>query len=163
MRRALHELTAEGAKTVAFDVLFAETRADHPLVIQPDGTTIESDDYFADELKRSGNVILGADQDLVPTSLFFNKAWRVGNISVDRDRDGVLRRAQAYRDYRVWDPFLEIMAKNNGVNLARTRIETNQIVFVRRRANEEIVFPLDKDGLFSTTNLYPSSFDREPG
>ncbi len=153
--RALHELTSEGAKAVAFDVLFAERRPDHPPVKLPDGTTNSSDDYFTSQIQESGNVILGADQDLVPAPTFFESAWAVGNISVDRDRDGVLRRAQVFRDYRVWHVFLQVMAKNNGVDLTKTRIETNHIIFVRRRGDEEIIFPLDKNNHFETTNLYP--------
>ena len=92
--RALHELSSQGAKAVAFDVLFAELRTDHPGVILPDGTLTSSDKYFARQIKESGNAILGADQDLVPASLFRDSAWRVANMSVRRDPDGVLRRAR---------------------------------------------------------------------
>jgi adenylate cyclase len=152
--RALNELSSEGARAVAFDVLFSEVRTDHPPVMLPDGTSINSDRYFAHQIKESGNVILGADRDLVPADMFRENAWRVANISVDRDRDGVLRRARAYQDYRVWHPFIEVMAGNNDVDLSKTRIESNRITFVRRRASEEIVFPLDDSGLFATTNLY---------
>ncbi|HEY3855017.1 MAG TPA: CHASE2 domain-containing protein [Verrucomicrobiae bacterium] len=152
--RALHELTMQGAKAVAFDVLFATLRHDHAPAKLPNGTTINSDDYFTSQIQESSNVILGADQGLVPARDFRESAWRVANIAVDRDRDGVLRRARAFQDYKVWHPFLEIMANNNGVDLSKTKIETNRITFFRRRAGEEIVFPLDESGRFATTNLY---------
>ena len=103
--RALEELTRQGAKAVAFDVLFAERRPDQPTVSLPDGSTIASDDFFALQLKKASNAILAADQDLLPDPLFRTNAWRIGNITTERDPDGVLRRDQAFTDYRDWHPF----------------------------------------------------------
>jgi class 3 adenylate cyclase/CHASE2 domain-containing sensor protein len=154
--RALHELSSEGAAAVAFDVMFAELRGDHPPVKLPDGSSISSDEFLARQIKESGNVILGADQDLLPARLFRNNAWRVANISVQRDRDGVLRRARAYQDYRVWHRFIENMAAEDGLNLSKTLIESNRITFFRQRGGEEIVFPTDDAGWILTTNrTYP--------
>jgi class 3 adenylate cyclase/CHASE2 domain-containing sensor protein len=151
--RALHELTSQGATAVAFDVLFAELRGDHPPVKLPDGSSISSDDYFARQIKESGNVILGADQDLLPARLFRNSAWRVANISVLRDSDGVLRRTRAYQDYRVPHRFIQQMAAEYGVNLSKTIIESNRITFFRQRGGEAIVFPTDDSGQIATTNV----------
>jgi len=151
--RAVHELSSQGAKAVAFDVLFPELRGGDPLVSLPDGTTISSDRYFARQIKESGDVILGADQDLLPARMFRTNAWRVANISVQRDGDGVLRRARAYQDYRLWHPFIEQIAYEWGLNLSKTIIETNQITFARQIKGETIVFPLDESGEIATTNL----------
>jgi class 3 adenylate cyclase len=151
--RALHELSSQGAKAVAFDVLFAELRTDHPGVILPDGTLTSSDKYFARQIKESGNAILGADQDLVPASLFRDSAWRVANMSVRRDPDGVLRRARPYQEYRIWHPFIEQAANEFGLNLSKTIIESNRITFIRQRGGEEIVIPIDESGNIATTNL----------
>ncbi|HEX3719001.1 MAG TPA: adenylate/guanylate cyclase domain-containing protein [Verrucomicrobiae bacterium] len=153
--RALHELSSQGAQAVAFDSLFAELRADHPPVKLPDGTFTSSDDYFARQIKESGNVILGADQDLLPARLFRRSAWHVGNISVRHDSDGVLRHARAYQEYRVWHPFIEQMANEYGLDLTKTVVESNQITFVRKRGVERIVFPTDAFGQIATTNLAP--------
>ncbi len=152
--RALHELSSQGAEAVAFDVLFAELRSDHPPVKLPDGTSISSDQYFERQIKESGNVILGADQDLLPARLFRDSAWRVANMSVRRDSDGVLRRARVYEDYRAWHPYIERMASGDGVNLSKTLVEPNQITFFRKRLGETIVFPTDDSGEIATTNLY---------
>jgi class 3 adenylate cyclase/CHASE2 domain-containing sensor protein len=151
--RALHELSSQGAKAVAFDVLFAELRNDHPPVKLPDGTSLSSDQYFARQIKESGNVILGAAQDLMPARLFRDSAWRVANISVGRDPDGVLRHARAYQDYPVWHAFIEQMATEYGLDLSKTIVEPNRITFFRQRAGEEIVFPTDDSGEIATTNL----------
>jgi class 3 adenylate cyclase len=151
--RALHELSSQGTRAVAFDVLFAELRNDHPPVKLPDGTSISSDQFFARQIKESGNVILGADQDLLPARLFRNSAWRVANMSVKRDPDGVLRHARAYEDYRVWHPFIRQMATEFGVNLSKTILEPNRITFFRQRVGEKIVFPTDDSGEIATTNL----------
>ena len=56
----VEELAHQGARAVAFDVLFAETRSDHAPVILPDGSTNNSDRFFADRLRLAGNVLLGA-------------------------------------------------------------------------------------------------------
>ena len=101
---ALKELTLEGAKAVAFDVLLAELRDDQALVALPDGSIVAPDDILAAQLKQSGNVILAADNDEMPHLKFRTNAWQVANITVDRDADGVLRRDAVFLEYRVWDP-----------------------------------------------------------
>jgi class 3 adenylate cyclase len=153
--RALHELSSQGAKAVAFDVLFAELRTDHPSVKLPNGELISSDDFFARQIHESGNVILGADQDVLPAPLFRKNAWHIGNISVKHDADGVLRRARVYQDYPVWHPFIEQMANEYGIDLTKTLVESNRITFIRQRGDESIVFPTDTSGEIATTNLAP--------
>ncbi|HEY3915210.1 MAG TPA: adenylate/guanylate cyclase domain-containing protein, partial [Verrucomicrobiae bacterium] len=153
--RALHELSNQGAKAVAFDVLFAELRSDHPPVKLPDGTLISSDEDFAQQIKASGNVILGADQDVLPARFFRRNAWAVGNISVKHDPDGVLRRVKVFQDYRVWHPFIEQVAAEYDLDLSKTIVESNKITFIRQRGDEPIVFPTDDSGQIATTNLAP--------
>src|ERR1035437_416084 len=58
--RLVEELSAQGAKTVAFDVLFGELRTDHPLVTMANGNFIESDDFFALQMRHAGHVLLAA-------------------------------------------------------------------------------------------------------
>jgi len=151
--RALHELSTEGAEVVGFDVLFAEKRSDLPAVSLPDGNTLPSDSYFAQELKNSGNVVLAADEDLLPTRELQTNAWKIGNISVQKDADGVLRRTQAFRDYHRWHPFILQIDTRYGLKLAKTKIETNKITFYRQREDEPIEFPLNKSGMIDTTNI----------
>jgi len=61
---------------------------------------MESDDFFAWQLKRSGIATLAADQGIQPISLFATQALAVADIFADRDSDGILRRVKAFRMYR---------------------------------------------------------------
>ena len=75
--RVASELSAQGAKAVAFDILLGELRPDHlPVVVG--GREIESDDYFAQLIKKSGNVILAAEQNVIPPPLFQKKRASTG-------------------------------------------------------------------------------------
>jgi len=150
--RGLEELSRQGAKAVAFDVLFAERRPDQPPVPLPDGSSMASDDYFARQLTNSGNVILAADQDLLPDTLFRTNAWRIANISTQRDADGVLRRDQAFLEYKDWHWIIKQVAAAYGFNLSKTRTEPGKITFYQRDA-EPIIFPTDSQGMIDTTNV----------
>ena len=87
--RLVEELSAQGAKTIAFDVLFGELRHDHPPVQMADGSLMESDDFFALQMRRAGNVLLAVEPDLMPPDLFLTNALAPGDISTERDSDGV--------------------------------------------------------------------------
>ncbi|MGZ4986443.1 MAG: CHASE2 domain-containing protein [Limisphaerales bacterium] len=151
--RALKELSTEGAKAVAFDVMFGERRNDHAPVMMHDGSEIGSDEFFARELSASGNAILAADKDLMPHRYFRTNAWSVANITVQRDSDGVLRRDQPFKDYRLWHPFVLQLANEYNLDLARTVLETNKIIFARKRDDKPLIFSLDNDGRMQTAEL----------
>lgn len=147
--RALHELAREGAKAVAFDVLFAEERPDHPTITTSDGEMLPSDIYFARQIKKSGNIILAADHELMPASVFRTNAWSVASISAERDADGVLRRARAYQDFPIWNPIILQLAAEYKVDLARTVTRPGKIIFYRR-AGDPIEVPTDASGEVAT-------------
>jgi class 3 adenylate cyclase/CHASE2 domain-containing sensor protein len=151
---ALKELTLEGARAVAFDVLFAELRDDQSWVTLPDGTTDAPDNIFAAQLKQSGNVILAADKDEMPNSKFRTNAWRVANIAVDRDADGVLRRDRAFQEYRIWDPAIIQNASALAWNLPKTIEDRKQhkITFVSRLNDETWSYPIDEKGRIPSTS-----------
>jgi class 3 adenylate cyclase/CHASE2 domain-containing sensor protein len=166
--RGLHELERDGAKCVAFDVLFAELRLDHPPVPLRDGTEVSSDEYFARQLKESGNVILAADQDVMPHRLFATNCSVVANISVSKDADGVLRRDRAFEDIRVWASLIQAEAKKFDFDLSRTRILPGRIIFVRQRdkapgVEDTVEFPLDGDGNIDTSSVLKSVPPGYPG
>ena len=148
----LKELTLEGAKAAAFDVLFAELRNDHALVTAPDGSIISPDDLFAQQIKQSSNVILAADSDVMPQRKFRRPAWAVANISVDRDPDGVLRRDRAYHDYHDWHSIILQMAAAMNWDLARTVIQPGKITFVSKKGMTKS-YPTDDSGRMTTTDL----------
>jgi class 3 adenylate cyclase/CHASE2 domain-containing sensor protein len=152
--RCLEELSRQGAKAVAFDVLFAERRTDQPQVQLPDRSTIPSDEYFARQLTDSGNAILAADKGLLPAPLFKTNAWRIGNISADKDLDNVVRRSQAFAEYKDWHWIINQVAGAYSLNLPKTREEPGKITFYRMDTTEKpIVFTTDSQGMIDTTEV----------
>jgi len=151
--RLLEEIVAEGADTVAFDVLFGELRPDLHGFIR-NGEPIDSDDFLAEQLKLSGNVILACERDLLPADLFATNALALGDITTEKDADGVLRRVKAYRDYPMWHPaFRQVAAlPEYGVNLLKARIEPGRVI-LPRLGLEDIVIPLDEEGRFSLADF----------
>ena len=148
--RVVRELHTDGAKATAFDILFGELRRDHPPVLMADGKGLESDKYFADQMKFAGNVILAADQGIEPPALFRTNAEAIGDISTDKDRDGVLRRARAFRTYRKWHRAFQQVADtwDFGVDLKDALIESNRIVLRRSGGLDPITVPVDANGDF---------------
>jgi class 3 adenylate cyclase len=142
--RLAEELSAQGAKAAAFDVQFGELRPDHPPVQMADGRLIESDVFFALQSRLAGNVILAATSDVMPPDLFATNALALGDISTEKDPDGVLRRAKAFRIYRHWHPiFLELEADPGfGVDLRKARIKPGQIILPQANGGE-IRVPID--------------------
>ncbi len=59
---------------------------------------LNSDEYLARQLRLAGNVILGARSGLLPHALFRTNAMALGDITTDKDSDGILRRARAFRN-----------------------------------------------------------------
>jgi class 3 adenylate cyclase len=153
--RVVRELHTDGAKAVAFDILFGELRRDHAPILMAGRTNMESDDYFARQLGFASNVILAADQGIVPPALFRTNAEAIGDINAAKDRDGVLRRAKAFRTYRKWHRAFQQLADewDYGVDLKDAVIEPNRIVLRRSGKLEPIIVSLDKDGKFDVTDL----------
>ena len=148
--RVARELHSEGAKAVAFDVLFGELRPDHPPVpVLGEETGMDSDRYFAMQMKAAGNVIIAAEQGVIPPTLFRTNALALGDISAEKDPDGILRRAKAFRTYRKWhQAFRQVESDPDyGVDLNKARVETNQIILPRSE-DEAIKIPLDTNGNF---------------
>jgi class 3 adenylate cyclase/CHASE2 domain-containing sensor protein len=154
--RLIRESSAQGARAVALDILFGELHPkDDPVpeqgtrrreamdiltIVRPGQeqttftndqgetvTLIDSDDYFACQLKRSGRAILAAEQGVPPHALFATNALAVGDISADADGDGVLRRVKAFRDYYDWDPVIVAATAGTDVDLAKSRVAADRI------------------------------------
>jgi class 3 adenylate cyclase/CHASE2 domain-containing sensor protein len=152
--RLINELTIQGAKAIAFDVIFGELREDHPPVYLGGTNTVESDEFFAQEMRRAGNTLIALTREITPPNLFLSSALALGDISADADADGVLRRARAFRDYRFWHPLFQKLADapEYGVDLRLARLEPGFLVLPRKEL-EAIRFPLDKDGNFEAADL----------
>jgi class 3 adenylate cyclase/CHASE2 domain-containing sensor protein len=143
--RLVEELSAQGAKTAAFDVLFGELRHDHPPVQMADGSLMESDDFFALQMRRAGNVLLAVEPGLVPPDLFLTNAFALGDISTEKDSDGVLRRVKAFRFVRRWHPLIENAAQKNGLSLSDILIEKDRII-LPVKDGQPLEIPLDGNG-----------------
>ncbi len=152
--RLVHELAAQDAKAVAFDVIFGELRPDHPPVQLRGNATMESDEFFAQQMLLAGNVILAVTREVIPPPLFLTNAIARGDISTDKDPDGILRRARAFRSYRTWHPlFRQVEADPEyGVDLRRARVEPRRIVLPRTQG-DDIVIPLDEKGDFELADF----------
>jgi len=152
--RLVDELSAQGANAVAFDVLFNELRPDHPLVQMADGSFIPSDDYFALQMRRAGNVVLADTGDAPLPDLFATNALALGDVTTMKDSDGVLRRVKAFRIYRRWHPYFQKAAGEFDLDLADAKIFPGEIILPRMNG-EEIKVPID-----SGTNFDLSGFDK---
>ena len=156
--RVARELAAEGARAVAFDVLLGELRTDQLPVLLTGAREVESDDYFAQLIKQSGNVILAAEQGVVPPPLFRNSARAIGDITADHDSDGVQRRALAFRIYRKWHPAFRTVENDPeyGVDLGKARVEPDAILLPRsgdKPDDKPFRVPLDTNGNFDVNFL----------
>ena len=162
--RLVEELTAEGAKAVAFDVLFGELRPDHPSVQMADGSLIESDDFFALQMRLAGNVLIPVTPDVMPPGLFVTNAVALGDISTDKDSDGVLRRVKAFRYVRHWHSLIENAARQKGVNPGDILVKKDRIILPLDEG-QTLEVPLDENGemeLKSRRNEDGSSVKAKP-
>ncbi|MCX7867755.1 MAG: adenylate/guanylate cyclase domain-containing protein [Limisphaera sp.] len=179
--RVLRELHAQGAIAVGLDILFADPRDDHAPVKLPAGQAavndpfwrglpeflrpalfdeedrkmalVESDAFFAWQLHRTGIGILAADRGVLPYSLLATNAAAIGDISAEKDMDGVLRRARAFQMYRVWHPLFQKAADQFGVDLQQARIEADRIVLRLPDGTELPPISLDREGRFALSDL----------
>lgn len=152
--RLIQELSLQGAKAVAFDVVFAELRQDHASVEMADGSFMESDDFFARQMLQAENVILATTSDLGIPDLFVTNAAAVGDITTDKDPDGILRRAKAFRIRRHWHAaFRQVAADPEyGIDLSHARVEPGRIILPQANG-EEVEIPLDQDNHFKLADF----------
>ncbi len=147
--RVVQELASQQAKAVAIDVIFGELREDHPPVHLANGDFMESDEFFAQQLRNAGNVILAVTPDLDPPDLFATNALALGDISTDKDSDGILRRAVLFRIHRRWHPLFKKVEADPGygVDLRKARVEPGKVVLPRSNG-EVIEIPVDAENNF---------------
>ena len=143
--RVVEELAAQGAQAVAFDVLFGELRPDHAPVQMADGGINESDDFFAMQMKRAGNVILASTPETTPADLFTANALALGDISTERDSDGVLRRVKSFN--LRWHPVFKSAARQFNIDLDHAQIAADKIV-LQVPEGTNITVKLDPEGNF---------------
>ncbi len=144
--RVVEELSAQGAQTVAFDILFDSLRHDHPAVLMANGQEpMESDEFFAQQIRLASNVLIAVTQEISPPKLFATNALGHGDISAGKDSDGILRRARAFCTVRHWHPLIENAAAKNNLKLDALLVEKNKIVLPLTNG-ETLEIPLDENG-----------------
>ncbi|MGA9452227.1 MAG: adenylate/guanylate cyclase domain-containing protein [Verrucomicrobiia bacterium] len=153
--RLVEELAAEGARVVAFDVLFGELRPDHPPVQMANGGLVESDDFFALQMRRAGNTILATTPETVLPELFATNAFALGDISSVKDSDGSFRRVQAFCTVRRWHPLFEKLQADPelGVDLSRARFAPGKIMLPQTGTTNVIEVPVDADNYFQLADF----------
>ncbi len=151
--RLVDELSQQGAKAVAFDVIFGELRPDQASV-QVGTNFLESDQFFADEIRGASNVVIALTREVTPPPLFLTNAMAVGDITTEKDPDGILRRVRIFRVYTNWNSaFQKIEADPEyGVDLNNVQVEPRQLI-LRRQGADDIKFPLDEDGNFDLADI----------
>jgi class 3 adenylate cyclase/CHASE2 domain-containing sensor protein len=145
----VEELSAQGAKAIAFDVLFGELRPDHAPVEMADGRLVDSDDFFALQMSHASNVISAFTQQVTPPDLFTTNSLALGDISTDKDSDGVLRRIKSFS--LKWHPAFKSAARQIGINLENARIEPDKILLPD--GTNTITVALDRDGNFDLADF----------
>lgn len=154
--RVVDELSHQGTKATAFDVVFGELRPDHPPVMLSGGGTNlpESDDFFARQMRQASNVIIALTKEVTPPALFLTNAMAVGDITTEKDADGILRRVQVFRFYTNWHSAFQQVEANPeyGVDLTNVVIQPTQITLRRNGAND-IKIPLDQNGDFDIADF----------
>jgi len=153
--RMVHELTAQGAEVVGFDVIFGELRPDHPPVQLNGGQLAESDDFFADQLHQAGNVVLAVTPELFPPPLFATNSAALGDITTEKDSDGILRRVRAFRNFRQWNPLIQQLADDPeiGADLSRAIILPGKILLPQTGTTNYVEIQADNAHCFLLADL----------
>lgn len=149
--RLVRELNREGAKGIAFDILFTDLRVSDPVVNNADETQEGSDEFFARQIAESGNVVLPMGGEGPPAEIFEKAAMAIGSIAYEEDDDGVFRRVRPFvidsmHDEGVrWHMGIIIAALELGIDLSTAQFKDDEIRF-ESESGSTIVLPLDRDG-----------------
>lgn len=159
--RVVEELSAQAAQAIAFDVLFSELRPDHGQVQMADGSFMDSDESFALQTRRAGNVICAYTATAAPADLFATNSLALGDISTEKDPDGVLRRVRSFS--LRWHAAFKSAADQYGIDLQKARIEPHRILLFTPDGQTNAV-ALDQDGNFDLADFVgddiPKGFKR---
>jgi class 3 adenylate cyclase/CHASE2 domain-containing sensor protein len=151
--RLVDEMAQQGAKALAFDIIFGELRLDHPDVEMANGAFTNSDDFFALQMRRTSNSIIAVTKEVVPPALFLTNALVAGDITTEKDSDGILRRVQAFRVYRSgWHQVFRQAADEFGIDLNQAQVKAGRLTFPQGDG-KDITVPLDAEGNFDLADL----------
>ena len=106
---------------------------------------------------RAGNVISAFDPEVTPPDLFATNCWRLGDISTEKDSDGVLRRTKSFN--LKWHPAFKSVARQFKINLENARIEPDKIL-LPQPDDKDVTVALDRDGNFDLTDFVGDKIPR---
>ncbi|MEQ2009161.1 MAG: CHASE2 domain-containing protein [Limisphaerales bacterium] len=147
--RLVSELKAEGARLIAFDVLFSGLRVDHaPVKVGTNAELVPSDEFLSDQLRAANNAVIATSKELLPHRLFRDSVRRLGDISTDKDADGVLRRAHAFRTFHTLHGAMERLAEKHDFDLSRTIIRPGKSITLSDGKQRQMEIPLQPDNTY---------------
>ena len=151
--RVIRELNAQGAKAIAFDIMFADRREDLPKLVLPNGQQMDGDIFMMQQMYKGSNVIIASTPHLIAEADFRANALAVGDITADTDVDGILRRARPYNSLRVWDrDIIEMVKDSRGLNLEEAEIRSDTIIF-RDASTNSYWLKLNSNGEYNLLTL----------
>jgi class 3 adenylate cyclase len=120
-----------------------------------DGSLIESDDFLSLQIRRATNVILATTADATLPDLFATNALARGDISTEKDPDGVLRRVKAFRIYRNWHTLFKQVEANPdyGVDLSKAKFTHGKIILPQTGMTNTIEIPVDAENNFEVADF----------
>ncbi len=161
--RLVDELSAEGAKAVGFDILFGELRRDLQAPVEmSDGHLMKSDDYFAAQMRLAGNVIIAVTPEIWPPDEFVTNAMALGDITTEKDSDGVLRRVRTFRIYRRWNPYIQYFADQYNLDLTNAIVRPDKIILSQDGTTNVVEIPIDAHTNFALGDLLDQPPSGEP-
>jgi adenylate cyclase len=158
--RLVEELSAEGAKAVGFDIFFGELRPDHPPVEMADGRLVESDDFFAEQMRLADNVLMAATPDVSTPDLFVTNALALGDISTEKDADGILRRVKTFRVYRRWAPLIQEAARQYDLDLTNALVTPGKIIVPQNGVTNKLEIPIDAQTNYASSDFVGDQLPR---
>jgi class 3 adenylate cyclase len=104
-------------------------------------------------MRRTTNVILGATSDAALPDVFATNALVLGDISAEKDPDGVLRGVKAIHIYRDWHPLFKKAAADFGLDLANAKFAPGKIILPQTGTTNTVEVPVDAENNFALTNF----------
>ena len=126
----LREMTAQGALSVGFDILFDQNFSPETNIVRAiTGVEGTSDEFFAQIIAQGTNIVLASEGQIFPAEIFRESGASVGNIFARSD-DGVLRRAKpfSFHTNRVWHTDIIHVARALELDLTRAEIRQNKVL-----------------------------------
>lgn len=151
----VRELSNQGASAIAFDVLF------DGVDMSEDFEELPSDVFFAQQLTNANNVVLAAFGETgingdwkveLPNDRLRSAAFKVGHATADADEDGILRRAAIFKTDkehgRIWHMAIVMAAKALDIDLDKSTVTSNRVIFRDAAGNVIREMPVDREGFF---------------